>query len=105
MKIIIENLEFYSKIGVYEEERKSEQKVIVDVYIDYSYEENYLDYDGVAQFIEKFVRAGEFYSIEKALTDLSVALKKKYPNILKLKLRLKKPTILPNADVGVEFET
>ena len=105
MKILIENLEFYSKIGVYEEERKMEQKVIIDAYIDYAYKEDYLDYAKVAQFIEKFIRGGEFYSIEEALAELSIALKKKYPNILKLKLRLKKPTILPSANVGVEFET
>ena len=103
MRIIIENLEFYSIIGVYKRERKNKQKLIIDAYIDYEFKDKYLDYAEVADFIEEYITSNKFHSIELALINLSKSLKEKYENILKVKLRLKKPTILPNADVGVEF--
>ncbi len=104
MKILIENLEFESVIGIYKHERKEKQKVVMDIYIDYNYSGKYLDYSEVADFVQQFIQANGFYSIEEALIKLSEELKNTYKNIKNIKLRLRKPTILPNADVGVEFE-
>ncbi len=105
MKILIENLEFESVIGIYKHERKEKQKVVMDIYINYDYSGEYLDYSEVAKFVQQFIQTNGFFSIEEALLKLSEELKNAYKNIKNIKLRLRKPTILPNADVGVEFES
>ena len=105
MKILIENMEFYSIIGVYHHERKIKQKIVMDVEAVYDFQGKYLDYQELANFCVKFISEGKFASIEEGLISLSKEIKDKYKNVKKIKLRLKKPTILSFADVGVEFES
>lgn len=104
MKIVIENLEFYAIIGILKSERELAQKVIINLSIDYDFDKKFIDYAEVVKFIEKFMKNEKFYLIEDALLSLSQNLKYKYPQIKHLKLSIKKPQILQNCTVAVEFE-
>jgi len=44
-----------------------------------------------------------YFLLEDALIDLSQKLKVLYPQMSKIKLKIFKPTILPNAMVGVSY--
>ena len=82
MKIVIENLEFYTIIGILESERELAQKVIVNLSIDYDFfDNNFIDYAEIVYFIEKHMKNEKFYLIEDALLSLSQNLKIKYPQI------------------------
>jgi dihydroneopterin aldolase len=101
MKIEICSLEFEAILGILEHERKNRQKVIVNCEIYYDYKENFIDYSKVSQMIETLMISKKFLLIEDALAFLSKKLKKSYKDIKKLKLTIKKPTIMKNSIVSV----
>jgi len=102
MQIIIKNLTFETIVGILEEERHTPQKVILHVKIDYTYKaENFIDYAKVSAFLETEMQQMRYFLLEDALDDLSQKLKVSYPQIHKMKLKIFKPDILPNAVVGV----
>ena len=102
MQIIIENLTFETIVGILEKERHTPQKVILHVKISYDYNgDNMIDYAKVSAFLEAEMNQMGYFLLEDALTDLSQKLKILYPQMLKMKLKIFKPTILPNAMVGV----
>ncbi len=105
MKILIEDLEFYTIIGLLESERENPQKVIMQIEIDYVYKKNkFIDYASLVKFVKKFIQKEKFELIEDALITLSENLKNIYPSISEIKLSLKKPQILQNCTVGIEFQ-
>ena len=102
MQILIKDLTFETIVGILEEERLTPQKVILHVKLDYTYEaENFIDYAKVCAFLEKEMNQMSYFLLEDALNDLSQKLKVSYPQIHKMKLKIFKPDILPNAMVGV----
>ena len=102
MRIIIKDLTFETIVGILEKERHTPQKVILHVKIDYAYAgENFIDYANVCTFLETEMQQKRYFLLEDALDDLSQKLKISYPHIHKLKLKIFKPHILPNAMVGV----
>ncbi|WP_281951336.1 dihydroneopterin aldolase [Nitrosophilus kaiyonis] len=103
MKITIENLEFYAIIGILEKEKEIPQKIVMNFYIDYDYQNDYIDYAEIVNFSKKFIKKGKFEIIEDALILLSKNLKTKFPQIKKVKISLKKPQILPDCIVGIEY--
>ncbi len=102
MQIIIKDLTFETIIGILEEERLSPQKVILHVKINYNYsQKNFIDYAQIAFYLEEQMKKEAYFLIEDALEDLSQKLLHLYPQILTLKIKIYKPSILPNAIVGV----
>ncbi len=103
MKILIEDLTFFTIIGILENERIIPQQVIVDCIIDYNYcENNFINYAEVSTTIEKTLQDEKFYLIEEALDHLGATLKNLFPLIHELHLTIRKPTILHNCTVGVQ---
>jgi len=105
MTIHIENLEFATIIGILDFERLTPQKVRLQCRIDYQYTHNaYVDYAYVSKAIIECMQKEQFELIETALDTLSELLKKSFPSIEKLFLRIDKPDILQNCTVGVSME-
>lgn len=103
MKIQISELTFDAIIGILPFERKTPQKVIVDLSFEYDFKNGeFIDYSKVAKYIEKLMKKNKYKLIEDALLDIKSGLKKEY-KIKKLKLSIKKPTILDNCIVGVSI--
>ena len=102
MKLCIKNLHFKTIIGILEHERITEQNVSLHVNIWYAYTaSSFINYADVCSFIEKRMHEKAYFLIEEALHDLSENLMNCYPNAHKIKIKIFKPDILPNAIVGV----
>lgn len=106
MQILIKNLTFETIVGILEEERHTPQSVIVHAKIHYDYTgENFIDYAKVCAFIQSEMNHEKYFLLEDALKKLSEKIKFSYPQITKMKIKIFKPTILPNAMVGVTHKT
>lgn len=106
MQIIVKNLRFEAVIGILPEERLTPQVLVVHAKIDYIYTPEYfLNYADLAFFLERTVQEERYYLIETALADLSQKLFDSYDKIEKIKLTILKPSILPNATVGLTHKT
>ncbi|NPA66957.1 MAG: dihydroneopterin aldolase [Epsilonproteobacteria bacterium] len=102
MKIYIEDLSFEAIIGILDFEREKEQKVIINLTLDYHYtQENFVNYADVAALIKSRIQEQKFLLLEDALLDLSKILKKKFSPIQQLSLKITKPSILPDCRVSV----
>ena len=102
MQIDIEELQFECIIGLLELERINPQRVILTCKIDYIYTKNsFINYADIAQDITSYMKSEKFELIEDALEFLSNRLKKSYPDIQSLYLKIAKPDILENAVVAV----
>jgi dihydroneopterin aldolase len=102
-KIIIENLEFDTIIGILPSEREKTQKVSVDCEIEYENKDNFIDYAKVCEIIENMMKEKKFLLIEDALETIEETLKEEFPQMKSLKLKIQKPEILRNALTGVEI--
>jgi dihydroneopterin aldolase len=106
MKILIENLEFETILGILESERLTPQKIFIVCTIDYAYTQNeFINYAEVAKLIENTMIKEKFFLIEEALEFITQTLKNTFPLIGKLTLCIRKPDILSNCTVGVEQST
>lgn len=106
MKILIENLEFETILGILESERLTPQKISIVCTIDYAYAQNeFINYAEVAKLIEETMTKEKFFLIEEALEFITQALKNTFPLIGELILCIRKPDILSNCTVGVEQRT
>lgn len=105
MKIYIENLRFSCIIGILDVERIQKQDVIVNLTLTYRYTQEFIDYAKVVKLIKKTMKQEKFLLIEDALTTLTKKLKKKFPQIKSLKLKITKPSILPDCKVSVAKTT
>jgi len=106
MKILIENLTFETILGILEVERLNPQKVQIDCTIDYPYSHgNFINYADVATYIETTMQDEKFELIETALETVTHSLKTLFPLIAELTLTIRKPNILTNCTVGVEYRT
>jgi len=102
MKVQIKNLKFQCIIGILKEERKTKQKVIVNIKFNYNYKkQNFIDYSEVAQLVEQNLKKQRFGLIEDAILDTKDLLEYKF-NIKKLKIKITKPDILKNCLVSVK---
>lgn len=103
MKILIEDLEFQTIIGILPQERLTPQKVRIECTIDYTYSESlFINYAEVVSCIEHTMQEKQFHLVEQALESLSDVLKQKFSSIQKLSLTIRKPDILQNCTVGVQ---
>ena len=111
-KIHIEGLEVLALIGVYDWERKSQQRLIVDVELcaDLSQAAKTddvnatLNYAQIAQGISHFAEKSNFKLIEALASHMIDWLLQTFPRLKSVRLKLSKPDILANAkNVAVEF--
>lgn len=105
MKIHIEDLTFTCIIGILDFERKNAQKVIINVEIEYDFDDDFINYAEVADLIKKTLINQKFLLIEDALKDLTLQLKNKFSKINTLYLKITKPSILPDCIVSVSNTT
>ena len=101
MRIEIEDLEFESIIGVLDFERVTPQKVIVNLWIDYDYDDMFINYADVSEFTKEHIKKSQFLLIEDALSSLSLKLKEKFSLIKTLHIKITKPSILPDCKVSL----
>ena len=101
MTIHIEDLKFQSIIGILDFERTTSQDVIVNLTIDYTYEIDFINYADVVNIIKSDLIDSKYLLIEDALSNLSQKLKKEFPLINTLNLKITKPSILPDCTVSV----
>jgi len=101
--IFIEQLEIEAIIGILDFERTRMQKIVIDCTITYKRDgDEFINYAEVAGLVESMLVDGKYKLIEDALTEIITAIKKSYPKIMSVKLKLCKPEILANCSVCVE---
>jgi len=101
MIIEIQDLKFKAILGILDFEREQSQEIIVNVTIEYLYDNEFINYADVADLIKVQMKKQKFLLIEDALTDLSQKLKEKFTKINHLHLKITKPSILPDCLVSV----
>lgn len=101
MKIHIEDLRFSCIIGILDFERESEQEVVVNIDIEYDYENGFVDYAKVADLVKKTMIEEKFFLIEDALNKIGSILMNKNKTIKNIKIKIDKPSILEGCSVGV----
>ncbi len=104
MRVFIENLKFQAIIGILESERETPQDVIINLMFDYNYKDGkFIDYVDIRDLIKRTVINMKFKLLEDALLHLSDLILQEY-DIEYFKLKITKPSILPDAEVSVEVE-
>ena len=101
MKIHIQDLKFQSIIGILDFERTSPQDVILNVEIEYTFIDDFINYADVVDVLKTTMINKKFLLIEDALKELSLTLKKDFSTIDTLNLKITKPSILPDCTVSV----
>ena len=101
MKIEIEDFRFNTIIGILDFEREREQEVIFNISIEYNYNNEFINYAEITQEIKNSTKEHQFLLIEDALSTLSSTLKKKFPLIETLFIKITKPSIMPDCLVSV----
>ena len=102
MTIHIEALSLEVIIGLLDFERDRPQKVLVDLEIMYDYEDqNFINYADVADMIEEELKTKKYLLLEEALLGVKTLLQHSYPQINHLTLKISKPDILRNCNVGL----
>ncbi len=104
MRIHIEELRFDTIIGLLESERLRPQTVIVDLLASYSFDtksNSFINYAEIVDLIKEIVTKGEFKLLESALEALQSHIKKRYPQIEDLEIKITKPDILNDCKVAV----
>ncbi len=102
MKISIEDLKFQCIIGILDFERQKEQDVIINLAIEYNYEDEFINYADVVKLLKSTMKNKKYLLIEDALSSLSLLLKENFSKINTLNLKITKPSILPDCTVSVE---
>jgi dihydroneopterin aldolase len=102
MKIFIEDLKFQAIIGILDFERTTPQEVNINLSIEYDYKDDFINYAEVTELLKSTMKNEKYFLIEEALNDLSNQLKKNFPKIQILHLKISKPSILPDCNVAVE---
>jgi len=101
MTIEIEEYRFKTIIGILDFERTTPQDVTLYLRIEYTYKDTFINYAEVAALLKKRMIEQKFLLIEDALRDLSQNLKKTFSQIEELRLKITKPSILPDCTVSV----
>ncbi len=102
MKIEIEDFTFTCIIGVLNFERVEQQRVIVNITIEYNYtKDNFINYADVANIAKETIKTKKFELLEDALIGVKEAIIKEFDNIEKLYIKISKPDILDNCIVSL----
>ena len=100
--IRIKDLQLTCIIGILDFERKTPQKVVIHAEIEYDDRYGFIDYAKITETIKKSMKKRKFHLIEDAHTYLQKKLKEKFSPIKSLKIKIEKPSILPDCRVSVE---
>ncbi len=104
MTIHIDALTFPTIIGILDFERITPQNVVVDATIDYCYKNSdFINYAEVIATIESQIIEKKYELLEDALTDITILLLLKYPQIKNIYLKISKPDIISNAQVALSI--
>lgn len=110
-KIIISGLKASCILGIRPEERVSPQQVIVDLSLSLNLTsaagsddiKDTIDYDELSAKTLRFIRKSEFKLLEKLAYEVA-KLAKEYARASEVRVLIKKPAALPDADyAAVEF--
>ena len=101
MTIHIQDLKFQCIIGILDFERVTPQDIVINITIDYSYNDKFINYADVTDLVKSVMIKEKFLLIEDALNFLSKKLKKEFSLINILGLKITKPSILPDCKVSV----
>ncbi|WP_373036077.1 dihydroneopterin aldolase [Sulfurimonas sp.] len=101
MTIHVEDLKFQCIIGILDFERVTPQDVIINIDIDYLYKDIFINYAEIVQRVKKIMIKSEFLLIEEALDSLNLKLIKEFSSIKSMKIKITKPSILPDCKVSV----
>jgi dihydroneopterin aldolase len=102
MKIYIEKLKFKCIIGILDFERIKKQNIVINASIKYKYEDEFINYAQAVKIIKSIMKKNKFYLIEEALEVLQKELKRNFESISSIKIKITKPSILPDCKVSVE---
>ena len=101
MTIHIEDFKFQCIVGILDFERLTPQDVTVNLKITYEYNKDFINYADVVELVKVEMTEKKFLLLEDALPRLSKTLKKNFPLIQTLDIKITKPSILPDAVVSV----
>lgn len=103
MTIHIESLQIDAIIGLLDFERDTEQRVVIDLEVSYSYynEIEFINYADLAEMIEIRIKKQHYELLEEALLDIKKQIVAAYPAVETLKLKISKPEILHNCTVAL----
>jgi len=101
MKIHIEDLEFKAIIGILDFERKSSQNVIINLTLDYKYDDDFINYVDIVHCIKTQMQEKKFLLLEDALSEISKTLKNKFHKINSLNIKITKPSIMTDCKVSL----
>ncbi len=100
MKTIIEDLQFSCIIGLFKKERKNKQKIRLDMSIKAG---AFVDYAKVVKVVKNLYKKEKFLLVETSLEKTAKKLKKEFPQISKINIKILKLKILKNCHVGAKF--
>ncbi len=101
MTIHVENLKFQCIIGILDFERITPQDIIINLTINYDYTYGFINYADIVQITKDLMIKTQFKLIEDAINSINLKLNKEYKAIKSIKIKLSKPSILPDCSVGV----
>jgi len=102
MKIHIDNFEVHCIIGLLDFERDSEQQVLLDIEIQYTYiQGEFLDYSRVTDLIRAHLKKEKYLLLEEALAGIKVLIFQEFPLVELLSIKMAKPNILPHCSVAL----
>ncbi|EGK7755300.1 dihydroneopterin aldolase [Campylobacter jejuni] len=88
-------------IGILDFERRKKQKIIIKLKAKAN---EFLNYAEVITKIKTWYKKEEIYTLEESLDFVSLNLKKDFPNLTNLNIKIFKPHIIKNATVGVKLK-
>jgi dihydroneopterin aldolase len=101
MTIHVEDLKFQCIIGILDFERVTPQDVIINLTVDYVYENEFINYVEITDTVKFNMIENKYMLIEDSLSDISLKLQEKFSTIKTLHLKITKPSILPDCKVSV----
>jgi dihydroneopterin aldolase len=102
MVVHIDHLSFDAIVGILPFEREIPQKIVLHVKIKYDFNgKDFIDYAHVCTLIENDMKEKQYALLEEALEGIYTKLFATYPYMRSIRLKIFKPTIIPNAIVGV----
>jgi dihydroneopterin aldolase len=105
LRIHIEQLIFKAIIGLLDFERHTPQRVEINLEAKYHYtQEKFINYAELSTLIKEFITEQKFELLEEALLALEPVIKKRYPAIELLKIKITKPDILSDCRVSLSRE-
>jgi dihydroneopterin aldolase len=104
MKIIIEDLKIFAIIGILPYEREKPQKIIINMQIKYDYQNKLLDYTKIIKKTKEEIKNKKFKLLETLVLNVTATLKKEFPQIEEIFIKVKKTDVFTNCVVGISYK-